>query len=337
MMLLFLRYTRFCLTLTACFIGSTLATGLFADSEPPATSVSNSWNNLPADKLKEYQDGLAARTKWLGKLPEGSVSVLDLPYEEHSIQGTLPASNQTLDLYVPKGSGPFPLIVWIHGGAWKAGLKETEGAQLAAMWLPEGLAVASIDYRFVFDAPFPGMFQDGVDAVAFLRSHADQYHLDSQKIGIMGISAGAHLAGLVAMTEGTSTYAHSGPPVQAAVLLCGFYDMTAKTGQWPPGAFPINPLDDFSRLYPNRTYDPVIAQKMSPLYQIHAGVPPVLLIHGDKDSIAPALQSTMFLEALQKAGIAVTLTNYPNDTHNLWKSDVLAEALGFFKSIFLEK
>ena len=319
--------------MAACLISSTLLTGLFAQSAntPLPTTVPNAWSNLPANKLKEYQDALAARAHWMGKLPEGSVIALDVPYENNPAKGTLTASDQTLDLYVPKGPGPFPLIIWIHGGAWKGGSKEAQGTQLAAQGLPEGFAVASLNYRFVFDAKFPGMFQDCIDAVAFLRSHADQYHLDAAKFGIMGMSAGAHIAGVVALTEGTSTYSNSGPPVQAAVLLCGFYDLTKETGTWPNSAFPINPKDDFSNLYPDRAYDPGIAKKMSPIYQIHAGIPPVLLIHGDKDTTSPLIQSQMFVDALKKAGMEASLTNYPDYNHNVWKADSLAETFAFFK------
>ncbi len=300
---------------------------LRAETPPGARSV-------PVQKQKQYQDEVAARERLLPLLPQGSMTALDLPYVHPPAQGSVPGSGQTLDLYVPPGPGPFPLIVFVHGGAWKGGFKERLGADLATKWLPEGFAVASIDYRFVFDSPFPGMFQDGVDAIAFLRSHADHYRLDPRKIGLMGMSAGAHIAGLVAMTEGSPVYARSGSAVQGAVILCGFYDLTKESGEWPEGKFPINPRDDFSYLYPGRIYDPAIARKMSPVYQIHPGSPPVLLIYGDKDTVAPLIQSTLFLDALRKAGTSATLTRYPGHDHDLWKPDVLKQSLAFFKHTF---
>jgi acetyl esterase/lipase len=282
-------------------------------------------------KVKEYETAVAARAKWIAMLPAGSVTVLDMPYVEHPFKGSIPASTQMLDLYVPKGDGPFPLIVWIHGGAWKGGCKDGQGAEIAAKWLPEGFAIASLDYRFVWDAPFPGMFQDCIDAVAWLRGHAAAYHLDAARVGVIGHSAGAHIAGVVAMAEGGSGYANTGPPVQATVLWAGYYDLTRETGPWRPGAMIDNPRDDFTNLYPNRAYDPAIAKKMSPVYLIHPAAPPVLLVHGDKDTTAPLIQSQMFADALHKAGMTVTLTNYPDYNHNLWHPDVFAEALTFFK------
>lgn len=323
-------------SLASCFMGAAITTNLLAQSSPaPVAPATNSSARQPPAKLKEYQDSVARRAKCITQLPVGAVTVLDQPYVDQPEQGaSSPSSNQTLDLYVPPGNGPFPLVIYIHGGAWKGGSKEGEGADMAARWLPEGLAVASVDYRFDKDAPFPGMFGDCIDAVAYLRANADKYHLDARRIGVIGQSAGGHLAGVVAMVEGSNVYAHSGPPLQAAVLRCGFYDLTKETSQGPPGWFPYNAHDDFAGLYPNRQYDPGLAKKFSPIYLIHPGIPPVLIEHGDKDTTAPKLQSEMFDNALKKAGADVTWTNYPDYTHNLWKPDVFANELAFFKKAF---
>jgi acetyl esterase/lipase len=312
-----------------------LAVGVASAIPVFAQPATNNGAGVPPAKLKEYEDSLARRTKCIGQLPPGSVSVLDQPYVDNPQQGaSSPDSSQTLDLYVPPGAGPFPLVIYIHGGAWKGGSKNGEGADMARRWLPEGLAVASLDYRFGKDAVFPGMFGDCIDAVAYLRANADKYHLDARRIGVMGQSAGGHLAGVVAMAEGSNVYAHSGPALQAAVCRCGFFDLTKETSQGPSGWFPYNPRDDFAGLYPGRNYDPALAQKFSPVYLIHPGIPPVLIEHGDKDTTAPLLQSQMFLAALQKAGANATLTNYPDYTHNLWKPDVFAAELTFFRKNF---
>jgi len=290
-----------------------------------------------AGKQKEWTESVAERTRYLAKLPSGTTTVLDLPYVEAPAEGMLPGSGQTLDLYVPSGAGPFPLVIVVHGGAWKGGDKSGWGATVAASFVPEGFAVASINYRCVFDAPFPGMFQDAIDSVAFLRAHAEQYHLDASRIGIFGNSAGSDIGGVVAMAEGGegAPYVRVGPGVQAAVLWCGFYDMTRETGQYVPGkfigSFVDNPRDDFAYLYPNRTYDPQIAKQMSPLYLIHPGIPPVLLVRGDQDTIAPLVQSEIFEGALKEAGAEVAFTHYPTYTHGLWHSDSVAETLAFFK------
>ncbi|HTJ79499.1 MAG TPA: alpha/beta hydrolase [Rariglobus sp.] len=320
----FLKQSLCCLTFL-------LPLGAVAQTPPvPEIPKGISLDGLPDNKVQEYKRGLSTRAKWVAHLPQGSATYLDTPYVEHAFQGKLPSSNQLLDLYVPPGKGPFPLIVYIHGGAWKGGNKENEGPELAGRWLPQGFAVASLNYRFVFDAQFPGMFQDCLDGIAYLRTHAAQYRINPNQVGVVGISAGAHIAAWVALTEGSSKYPNSNQPVSGVVLWAGFYDMTPETGHWNASA---NPRDDFSLLYPNRAYDPAIGRAMSPVYQIGANCPPVLIMHGDKDTTAPVAQSELFLDALKKAGKNVTYKTYPDYTHNLVKPDVMADTITFFRQV----
>ncbi|HEX4139538.1 MAG TPA: alpha/beta hydrolase, partial [Candidatus Methylacidiphilales bacterium] len=182
---------------------------------PPGVPIDKWLANMASQipgKRKEYHDAVAYRDEKAGTLLPGAKTYFDLPYVDHPATGIFPASNQTLDLYVPAGDGPFPLIVFIHGGAWKGGDKARRGLDVAQAFVPLGFAVALVDYRFVFDAAFPGMFQDGIDAVAFLRARAADYHLDAGRIGIMGESAGCHIASVVGLAEGesNSAYAHIG-------------------------------------------------------------------------------------------------------------------------------
>jgi len=102
----------------------------------------------------------------------------DLVYEP--INGTV----LTLDLYCPKkGSGPLPVIVWIHGGSWNSGRKERCPA---VALVQDGFAVASIDYRLTSTAPFPAQIEDCKAAVRWLRANAAKYNLDADRIGVWG-------------------------------------------------------------------------------------------------------------------------------------------------------
>ena len=281
------------------------------------------WTKFVQSRQEQVAACVVEKKKLIAQLPTGTVTVLDAPYVEQPIQSKIPGSGQAFDLYVPKGEGPFPLIVYIHGGAWNGGNKEKNGALLANEWIPEGFAVASLSYRFPFDAPFPGMFQDCIDGIDFLRKHAAQYHLNAGKVGVCGESAGGHTAALVGIAMGGSTYQHCEKPVQALVVWCGFGDVTIEATVHPTGGYPW--------IYPNETYDPDIAKKISPIYQIHPGIPPVLVQHGEKDQAVPLVQPKLLADALKRGGYEANLILYPNYDHNLWKPDVHAATLAFFK------
>lgn len=103
-----------------------------------------------------------------------------------------------LDLHLPKAANP-PLIVYIHGGAWRAGSKSDVPI---AKLLDHGFAIASVDYRLSTQAVFPAQIHDIKAAIRFLRAKSDLYHLNTSRIGIIGSSAGGHLAALVGVTNG---------------------------------------------------------------------------------------------------------------------------------------
>src|SRR5262245_16777171 len=100
-----------------------------------------------------------------------------------------------LDLYLPmKTDNPLPVIIWIHGGGWRAGSKDR--CPITAL-SAKGYAVASINYRFLVHADFPAQIEDCKAAVRWLRANAKTYNLDPDHIGVMGASAGGHLASLL--------------------------------------------------------------------------------------------------------------------------------------------
>jgi acetyl esterase/lipase len=110
-----------------------------------------------------------------------------------------------LDLWVPASATPPRLVVWIHGGGWMMGdrryLPETlRPNQIFDTLLAAGLAVATIDYRHALEATFPAQLHDAKAAVRYLRAHADALEIDTTRIGVIGESAGGHLAALVGLT-----------------------------------------------------------------------------------------------------------------------------------------
>ena len=104
---------------------------------------------------------------------------------------------QRLDLYLPERTGPLPLLVYVHGGAFRGGDK---GDGPALEYLDEGYALASINYRLSQHAVFPAQIEDCKAAVRWLRAHAGEYRLDPDHMAIGGTSAGGHLAAMVGTT-----------------------------------------------------------------------------------------------------------------------------------------
>lgn len=111
------------------------------------------------------------------------------------------SSAQKMDIYLPEGTGPFPVVVLIHGGAFKMGDKGMEASNAAALVL-KGIAAASINYRLSGEAKFPAQIEDCKAAVRFLRANAAKYNLNPDKIGSWGASAGGNLSSLLGTTSG---------------------------------------------------------------------------------------------------------------------------------------
>jgi len=267
------------------------------------------------------------------QLPPGSSHVEDVSYIDTPRNGSDPDSTQTLDLFVPPGNGPFPVIVSIHGGGWHAGGKEMFGINLAIHLLPKGFAVASVNYRFVQDACFPAQIDDCNAALIWLRKHARAYHLDSAHIGVVGHSAGAHLAALMAVTGDGQQFSRGSDSVrvQAAVCWATPADLDRDRGQWPANSILFNPHDPLFPFFPGGTYDAAFARMASPASYVHTGVPPMLIVHGEKDTLVPIGQAQAFADHLRKAGVNVTFRIDPERGHDVMGDAATQEAILFFQ------
>lgn len=139
---------------------------------------------------------------------EQQPAVLDLSYG--------PDERQKLDLFMPEARGPWPLLVFIHGGYWRQGSKD-EWAFLAPQWTDRGVAFAALGYRLLPAVELADIVADVRTAIGRLLEDAETYRLDTDRVVVSGISAGAHLASMY-ITEAQVA------PARAAVLLSGVYD-----------------------------------------------------------------------------------------------------------------
>lgn len=273
----------------------------------------------------------------IAKLPAGGRYDLDVAYVAGTRPGSKPDSVQTLDLYRPPGKGPFPLVFWIHGGGWHSGGKLESGIHLALKFVPEGFALASVNYRLSSDAPFPAQIEDCNAALAHLRERADSLRIDPDRVGALGHSAGAHLAALMACTGDGQRFSRDPKAsyrVQAAVCWAIPADLDRDRGKWPATSMMHNAADaPLWGFFPGRRYDGEFARMASPASHVHADMPPVLMVHGQKDALVPPGQALAFAESLKRAGVRLSLRVDPDRGHDVMNAESVNEAVAFFKSI----
>ena len=218
------------------------------------------------------------------------------------------------DLYEPPGTGPFPAVVMIHGGSWRSGSKG-EMRKLSRDLAAHGFACFSINYD-LHARSFPYSWQESRAAVAFLRAHAQDDHIDPARIAVLGTSAGGQLAALVALApDGPAAgdlrqrpaSAPEPEPVAAAVALNGGYDLH-------PNAYVLR------RYFGGRCHAlPGACDDASPDNHIHPGAPPFFVGHGNHDHLIPYSQATHFIALLRAAGDSVTPFVATGAGHSYWK------------------
>lgn len=266
------------------------------------------------------------------RLPEGVKAFRDLEYAK------TPQKTLRLDLFVPeKIVAPVPVIVWIHGGAWRAGNKTNSPALPFAA---KGYAVASIIYRFSQEAIFPAQVHDCKAAIRWLRAHAAEYKLDAGKIGVWGSSAGGHLAALLGTTGGVKELeGELGNPefssrVQAVCDWFGPSDFLKMNEQAGTGGKMNHDAPDSpeSKLIGGAIQqNKEKAAKASPLSYVTQDDAPFLMMHGDLDPLVPLAQSQMLRDVLDKAGVAATLHVVKGAGHGFDGDENLKKVESFFE------
>jgi len=224
-----------------------------------------------------------------------------------------------LDLRIPDGAGPHPLIVWIHGGGWMRGNKSIGANHHALRQLDRGYAVASINYRLSREAIFPAQIHDCKAAIRWLRGNAGKYQLDPERIAVWGSSAGGHLAALLGTTAGVTELedfsmgnAGISSRVQAVVDWFGPTDFLAMGGNHN------KPLSPESLLVgcPIETCPERVA-KTNPINYVTETDPPFFIQHGTADRKVPVNQSELLYKALTNAGVPAHYSPLQGVGHSL--------------------
>jgi acetyl esterase len=234
----------------------------------------------------------------------------------------------TLDAFVPDGAGPFPTCILVHGGAFTKGDKQSYIKPLFEPLGKAGFAWFTINYRLAPQHRWPACAEDVATAIRWVKSHAAEYKVDVTRIALIGESAGGHLVSYV------GTQAQGETRVAAVVPFYAPHDLEAHVrhrnalGESMTALLGLTELNDDSwkRL-----------REVSASSFVHKGLPPYLLIHGDKDSIVSYEQSVRFQRQMQASGNQCDLITIPGGGHGMggWdrlKSDYKEQLIAWLQT-----
>jgi len=239
----------------------------------------------------------------------------------------------SLDLHLPEGEGPFPVILQLHGGGWRTGsrtsfsplvsVEDSFGRMVAA-----GFAVAAVDYRLSGEAVFPAQLEDVRAALGWILQQGKGYGLDVDRIVLWGGSAGGTLAALAGLEPEAA--------VRGVIDWYGVSDVLAMAEYTRGSDAPGESRED--QWLGASVFDvPEIAAAASPVSHVAAGAPPFLLAHGADDTDVPPSQTQALADALEAAGVPVEL-HFEPDAGHFWKglsdqSALFAAAIDFARRV----
>ena len=243
-----------------------------------------------------------------------------------------------LDLAVPKTPGPHPVVVCLHGGAWKFGdrselsrtpldpelNKMSHGLSMIEGLAARGFAAATVDYRNVPRCTFPAPLEDCKTAVRFLRAKAKEYDLDGSRVAALGFSAGGHLAALLGLTDSSAgfdgtAYSDQSSKVNCVVDLFGPTDLTLYAVSEGLNAGFMVPL-----LGPKAKEGTDLHKKASPINYVTKDAPPFLVVHGTVDFIVPIIHSERLVAKLKACGDECEFVKVSGKGHG-WSGEAARE------------
>ncbi len=258
------------------------------------------------------------------------VAAIALPaaVDRQNVEYGNPGGHQLLlDLHIPDGPGPFAAVILVHGGGFDGGSKSTNFKPFFQPLADAGFAWFSIDYRMGPEFHVAEAVADVDSAIRWVKANANAYRIDTAKIALAGESAGGYLVNwagthATAATEVAGVVDFYGPADYARLAIerrdhPERFDMKNIQGHMDNGGgirfFGVERVDDagIARL-----------REISPLFAVHAGMPPFLCLHGTADDQVSYEQSKIFCDALGNAGVPCSLITIDGGGHGIskWKT-----------------
>jgi len=222
----------------------------------------------------------------------------------------------TADVAVPKGAGPHPVVVYLHGGGWIGGSPKTH-RKLGIQFAEAGYLTINVDYRLAPEHPFPAGLDDCVYAVKWTGENAKRWNGDASRLAVGGDSAGGNLTAATVTSLAAENY--SGPRPKAALLIYGVFDFPAILKRESNDAF-IGMVKAYAgKGYPAILEDP----RVSPLRAVKPGaLPPSFIICGTADVLLP--ETHTMAEALKRADIRHEVAILEDMPHGFLQFEVLS-------------
>jgi acetyl esterase/lipase len=302
----------------------------------------NRFGEFDSDKdgfLSREENRAMVRRMGPGQAGPGGPGAQFQPPESVRIEQDVPYAGtknprQTLDLLLPKvpeSDKPLPVIVFIHGGAFRAGHKSSGLPQIANFVAGGEYAGATINYRLSGEAIWPAQIHDCKAAIRWVRANAAKYHFDPDRIGVIGSSAGGHLVamlgasgGLQAMEGDLGPYTGTSSKVTCVVDQFGPSELLTMSDY--PSRIDHNAADSpESRLIGGAVQEnKEAAQAASPITYVSRDDPPFLIIHGEADPLVPFNQSERFEKALKAAGVETFFIRVKEGGHGGFRNPELS-------------
>ena len=282
-----------------------------------------------ARELRALMDGMSEMLN--GDLPEVGA------FHDAVLIREVKGVRVTADVLVPKGSGPHPVLVYLHGGGWVAGSPKTHN-KLAHRFAEGGYLVFNVDYRLGPEHPFPAGFDDSVHAIAWAARVAGQYGGDPRRLAVGGDSAGGNLtaAAVAALADQAGA-----PKVSAVLLIYGAFDFARMSLGDTPGIS----AEDAQRMMEvmlggylgsEDRAAKVMDPRVSPIHAA-ARLPPAHIVCGTADSLIE--HAAAMADAMAAAGIAFERRDVADMPHGFMQMESLPPTLDSIASMlaFLRK
>jgi acetyl esterase/lipase len=243
------------------------------------------------------------------------VSWQDVEYRHDAEQGWLAR------VYQPRGEGPFPVVIEVHGGAWNTS-DRTQNAPLVTALAESGVVVASVDFRLGTQAPYPASIADINYATRWLKANAARFNADASTLGGLGLSSGGHMVVLNAMRPRDPRYTALALSADVNVDASLAYVMSGWGVLAPHARYQharAQGKTDLLASHDRYFGDEASMQEADTQFILERGekveLPPLLLFHGADDDVLSPRTAERFVEQYGKAGGLVELAMFPHAGH----------------------